>query len=166
MSILYIRTIGGGGTGPLTVSVNIEGACIRGRRRSMSIVYTNIICVYILAGVASLQVRASQRSIQNAALSRVAWQPKSGHHGDSDLFAGHHARTDVAWWCGSSALENAAATSSPATFSAPLDSIVVANFSIFLSLFYSTQPSRPIPQSHTYTYTYILYIIKVLCFIF
>lgn len=93
-------------------------------------------------------------------LHRVAWQPKSGHHGDSDLFAGHtHAPR-----FGSSALECRPLLLpptptmppphdvSPATFSGPLDLIVVANFSLFL-------PPLPRSQqltilSHAYTYIY------------
>jgi len=105
-------------------------------------------------------------------LHRVAWQPKSGHHGDSDLFAGHtHAPR-----FGSSALERRPLLLpptptlppphdvSPATFSGPLDLIVVANFSLFLPpLLHSQQLYHPL--SRVYIHIYYIHT-AVLCFIF
>lgn len=95
-----------------------------------------------------------------AVLHRVAWQPKSGHHGDSDLFAGHtHAPR-----FGSSALEcrplprpptptlPTPHVVSPVTFSGPLDLIVVANFSLFLPPL--LHPQLPPILSHAYIYIY------------
>lgn len=99
----------------------------------------------------------------------VAWQPKSGHHGDSDLFAGHtHALR-----FGSSALEcrpllhpptrtlTLPHVVSPATFSGPLDLIVVANFSLFLPPFLHSLQPHILSHAFIYIHGFVFYFLII-----